>query len=74
MKKVSPELENKAREGATLTTSEASRLTGYDRDHLSLLARRGVVRGSRRGRDWFIHAGSLLQYIQSQPRPGRKGR
>jgi len=34
MKKVNPKLENEARDDATLTTSEASRLTAYDSPQL----------------------------------------
>jgi Helix-turn-helix domain len=55
-----------------LTTPEAAELTGYSRDHLGLITRKGVIAGSKRGRDWLIEAGSLLNYVMSDPRPGRK--
>jgi hypothetical protein len=55
-----------------LTTSEASELTGYTQDHIGLMLRRGLIIGEKRGRDWFIDAGSLFEYVKKNPRPGRK--
>jgi excisionase family DNA binding protein len=57
-----------------LTTTEASELTGYTRDHIGLLLRRGLITGSKRGRDLFINSESLHEYVKTQPRPGRKSR
>lgn len=59
---------------AQLTCVEASSMTGYTPDHISLIARRGKIRGEKRGRDWMIDAGSLYGYVKEKPRPGRKGR
>jgi excisionase family DNA binding protein len=58
----------------TLTTAEAANLTGYSADHISLLLRRGVLHGQRRGRDWFLRARKLLNYVEKKPHPGRKTR
>jgi hypothetical protein len=55
-----------------LTTSEASSLTGYAADHIALLVRRGNVQGIKRGRDWLVDAKSLMSYVATEPRPGRK--
>ena len=55
-----------------LTTIEAAELTGYTADHLALLLRRGDLHGERRGRDWFISAIELLNYVEAKPRPGPK--
>jgi hypothetical protein len=66
-------LREAAQRGATLTTAEASGLTGYSQDHIGLMIRKGTLRGAKRGRDWFVDAGSLFTYVVSTPRPGRRG-
>ncbi len=55
-----------------MTSSEAAKLTGYSRDHLGLLLRRRVVSGKKFGRDWVVDSKSLLAYVESSPKPGRK--
>lgn len=54
----------------TLTTKQASELTGYTTDHISLLLRRGDLSGERKGRDWFVAAAALLKYVEAEPTPG----
>lgn len=56
----------------SLTTAEAAELTGYAQDHVGLMVRKGVIKASKRGRDWFVDARSLLDYVAGNPRPGRK--
>jgi hypothetical protein len=63
-----------AEQDAQLTCLEASRLTGYSPDHISLMLRRGTIDGQKRGRDWFLGAKSLYNYVQKEPHPGRKRR
>lgn len=63
-----------ANDQAQLTCSEASRLTGYSSDHISLMLRKGTINGQKRGRDWFLNAKSLYEYVQKDPHPGRKKR
>ncbi len=58
----------------SLTTGEAAQLTGYAPDHIGLMVRRGVIKASKRGRDWLVDANSLLSYVLGDPRPGRKKR
>jgi hypothetical protein len=67
-------LNNAALRKASLTTAEASALTGYAQDHIGLMIRKGAVRGNKRGRDLFVDACSLLKYVSSAPRPGRRGK
>jgi excisionase family DNA binding protein len=55
-----------------LTTAEAAKLTGYDRDHIGHMIRGGKVKAVKRGRDWFLNTKSLLRYLETNPRPGRK--
>jgi len=61
-----------ADEGRSLTCSEAAQLTGYSRDHIGLLVRRGTVLGHKFGRDWVVDAKSLFAYVKGSPKPGRK--
>lgn len=66
------EIRRAARQKKQLTCIEAADLTGYSPDHLSLMLRQGKLRGDKRGRDWFVEASSLYDYVQENPRPGRK--
>jgi excisionase family DNA binding protein len=63
-----------ASRGESLTTAEAAALTGYARDHIGLMIRRGNLQALKRGRDWLVNARSLLKYVMSNPRPGRRGK
>jgi hypothetical protein len=65
-------LERAAGRGELLTTVEASTVTGYARDHIGLLVRKGTIKGSKHGRDWLLDSRSLLNYVISNPRPGRR--
>ena len=58
--------------GQELTTTEASVLTGYTRDHIGLLIRRGLLRGRKLGRDWLVDSRVLNDYVKKKPTPGRK--
>ena len=65
-------LKSAADRAKLLTTSEAAELTGYTSDHITLLMRRKLVAGQRRGRDWFVNAAALLKYVKDEPTPGPK--
>lgn len=56
-----------------LTTPEASERSGYSATYLSLLLRRGVLAGFRRGRDWFVYVDSLEQFLATPRKSGPKG-
>ncbi len=66
------EIRRSARQKKQLTCTQAAELTGYSPDHISLMLRKGKLRGEKKGRDWFAEASSLYEYIQQNPRPGRK--
>lgn len=66
------DLRRAAEKKIQLTSVEAASMTGYTPDHISLILRRGKVKGEKRGRDWLIDAGSLYGYVKEKPRPGRK--
>jgi hypothetical protein len=55
-----------------ITTLEAADLTGYSPDHIGLLLRRKILEGKKIGRDWFVEAESLYEYVKKEIRPGRK--
>ena len=71
-KRRTKELKNAAARGDELTTAEAAAFTGYSRDHVALMVRKRILKGSKRGRDWFVNARGLLNYIASNPKPGRR--
>ncbi|MEJ7618311.1 MAG: helix-turn-helix domain-containing protein [Pyrinomonadaceae bacterium] len=41
---------------------EAADLLGISRDYVIKLARRGIVQGEKKGRDWWIDKQSLLEF------------
>lgn len=53
-----------ARDGA-LSSQEAADRLGYTRQHVRRLIRTGQLRGHKLGRDWFVDAVSVDQYIAS---------
>jgi|GEM_PF-4850322 len=67
-----PDLGAAAKAQQILTTADAAQLSGYTQDHIGLLIRRGLLSGVKTGRDWLVPADSLLQYVQTNPRPGPK--
>ncbi len=54
------------RENRLLTLAEASKLTPYSREYLSLLARRGVIAATKINKDWRITPQALNEYISRQ--------
>ena len=55
-----------------ITTVEASRLTGYNRDHIRRLILACKVKGERIGRDWLVDKISLLDYLKQAEKKGAK--
>lgn len=55
-----------------LTLSEASRLTPYSQEYLSLLARRGRLGAFKQGRIWMIRKKALEEYLKSHSRKAHK--
>lgn len=55
-----------------ITTVEASRLTGYNRDTIRRLILAGKVKGERLGRDWLVDQRSLMDYIKQAEKKGAK--
>ncbi len=45
-----------------ITTKEASRLTGHTAEALGRLAREGLIKGWKRGRDWFLNKADVQAY------------
>ncbi len=56
-----------------VTVAEAAKRTGYSRRQIEHLLKTGQVRGTKPGRDWFVHLPSLVEH-QRTVRPGRKPR
>jgi Fic family protein len=52
-----------------LTLAEASRITPYSQEYLSLLARKGALGAFKQGRNWVISRQELDRYLKSVSRP-----
>jgi Fic family protein len=52
-----------------LTLAEASKITPYSQEYLSLLARKGVLGASKRGRNWVVSKQELDRYLESVCKP-----
>lgn len=57
---------NALEEPEILTLAEASKLTPYSQEYLSLLARKGAIGAFKRGRIWVITKRDLDRYLKSR--------
>jgi len=53
-----------------ITTTEAAELTEYTADYFRKAIKRGLLRGQKRGRDWFLSKDEVLTYAQEMKRLG----
>jgi len=56
------------KEADILTLAEASKLTPYTQEYLSLLARKGSIGAFKLGRNWVITKKALNEYFKAHPR------
>ena len=56
------------KEAEILTLAEASKLTPYTQEYLSLLARKGNIGAFKLRRNWVITKKALNEYLQAHPR------
>jgi Fic family protein len=56
------------KEAEILTLAEASRLTPYTQEYLSLLARKGNIGAFKLRRNWIITKKTLNEYLEAHPR------
>lgn len=54
-----------------LTLAEASKITPYSQEYLSLLARKGVLGAFKQGRNWVVTKSDLDRYLRSARRRTR---
>jgi Fic family protein len=59
-------------EPETLTLAEASKITTYSQEYLSLLARKGALGAFKQGRNWVITKRDLNSYLKSVSKPASK--
>jgi Fic family protein len=52
-----------------LTLAEASKITLYSQEYLSLIARKGVLGAFKQGRNWVVSKRELDRYIESVRKP-----
>jgi excisionase family DNA binding protein len=55
----------------TLTTAEAAQRLGITPRAISLLLRRNILKGEKRGRDWMIEAEEVERYKAARRPVGR---
>ena len=53
-----------------LTTKAASQRCGLSRDHVMRLLERGIIDGTKAGRDWFVTIEALDAYMANRQKPG----
>lgn len=53
-----------------ITTQEAAELTGYSKDYFRKAILRGILKGVKRGRDWFLSRAEVLAYAEEMRRLG----
>ena len=56
---------NALEEPEILTLAEASKITPYSQEYLSLLSRKGVLGAFKQGRNWVITKKDLDRYLKS---------
>lgn len=61
-------IEPSNRKNKLLSLSEASKLTPYSQEYLSLLARRGVIGAIKVGRNWQVTPAALEEYLSNLPK------
>jgi Fic family protein len=60
------------KEAQILTLTEASKLTPYTQEYLSLLARKGSIGAFKLRRNWVITKKALNEYLKAHPRKSTK--
>ncbi len=49
-----------------ITVDEAEKISGYDQNHIRMLARVGKVAGRKFGNTWMIDKNSILKYAKGR--------
>jgi excisionase family DNA binding protein len=57
-----------------LTIPESSQLTGYDRDWLRKMVRKGEIEGKKFGTTWMISQNSLTRFVKEAEKRRAKDR
>ncbi|WP_201373198.1 excisionase family DNA-binding protein [Ktedonobacter robiniae] len=56
-----------------ITTQEASVVSGFSREYIQRLLRKGQVEGFKTGHDWLVYEDSLKVFLATPRRTGPKG-
>lgn len=56
------------REEAFISLAKAASYCSYSQDYLSLLARKGILKSQKLGRNWFTKKAWLLEYLKRHPK------
>lgn len=55
-----------------ITVKKASRLSGLSMRQLQWLLQQGILRGIKPGHDWLVKPSAVMEYLETDRRPGRK--
>ena len=55
-----------------ISLADAAALSNLSQGHLALLVRRGALWGKKIGRNWITTEKAVLDYLDSNPKPGPK--
>ena len=55
-----------------LSTSEAMQISGFSREHIQRLLRRGKLDGMKLGHDWLVFEDALQAFLAQPRKPGPK--
>ncbi len=55
-----------------ISLAEAAKLSGLSAGHLRLLVNRGILWGTKIGRNWVTTEEAVLTYLETDRRPGPK--
>jgi excisionase family DNA binding protein len=67
-------VEPSERQNKLLSLAEASKLTPYSQEYLSLLARRGAIGAVKVGRNWQVSQNALEEYLSKLSKTKGKSR
>jgi excisionase family DNA binding protein len=57
-----------------ITVAQASKLSGLSIRQIQWLLQQGTIEGIKPGRDWLLRASTVMEYLRTERKPGRKPR
>ena len=70
MRHQAKEMSNNFNPSEWITTAEAAELTGYTARYIRKALKRGILKGQKRGRDWFVSKAQVEAYAKEMQKLG----